>query len=88
MDPTQKEQLIERLARHPHIYEHVLGLLDEVENRSGTTLTADDAEGKLIERMREMGNVSLNAWAKTRCESLNAKAPPGTRRSSKKKLTG
>lgn len=53
----------ERLNRHPILKNRVESLLNIVENSSGDASTADDAEKRVVQELRQMGNEMLNDWA-------------------------
>ena len=58
--------LLERLNQHPLIKARVERLLTIVENPSGESNLANDAEDQVIESLREFGKEMLQEWAKTR----------------------
>lgn len=88
MTPERMDALVNRLREHPEMVEQMEALLDEVENRTGTLGTADQAEDAVVERMRSLGQAALTGWAQRRCEQLNAEAPPQARKDSKKNCGG
>lgn len=53
----------ERLNRHPVLKNRVESLLNIIENSSGNIDTADNAEKRVVEELRQMGNEMLNDWA-------------------------
>lgn len=53
----------ERLNRHPILKSRVESLLNIAENSSEITEKADDAEFRLIDELRRMGNEILQDWA-------------------------
>ena len=53
----------ERLNAHPLLKKRILSLFEIVEDRSGNYKTADDAEEKIIEEMRQFGNDLIRIWA-------------------------
>ena len=55
--------LLERLNRHPHLRARLENLLAVVEDAAGDWETADAAERRVIEELRQMGNEVLTAWA-------------------------
>jgi hypothetical protein len=61
--PLSDEELMARLSRHPEIKSRMAALLDAVENTSGDLRLADDAEDRLLEEMRRLGQESMQAWA-------------------------
>lgn len=57
------EDLIRRLNAHPHVRRRVESMLSVVEDESGDLKLADDAEMRMIEEVRRMGQEALQAWA-------------------------
>jgi hypothetical protein len=84
---ADEKRFLERLRQHPELraqFESILGLAHHTE---GPLQTADQVEERLIERLRQLGNVSMNQWAQ-RAEarvSDELKATDNTVRSRKKK---
>jgi len=60
----EKEDLIERLSRHSELKARVEQLLNVVENTEGDVELADDAEQRVVDELRQMGNEALQGWAK------------------------
>lgn len=58
-------KLITRLNRHPALRERIERLLGVVENAAGDARLADEAEQRVIEELRQLGNDTLTAWAET-----------------------
>jgi predicted SAM-dependent methyltransferase len=56
-------ELVERLRHHPELQAHIEEYLDVVENSAGDVAKADEAEHRLIELMRQMGQSAMQAWA-------------------------
>lgn len=56
-------ELAERLRHHPELQSHIEEYLDVVENSAGDVAKADEAEHRLIELMRQMGQAAMQAWA-------------------------
>jgi hypothetical protein len=63
---STNDSLLERLNQHPLIKARVERLLTIVENPSGESNLADDAEDQVIESLREFGGELLQEWAETR----------------------
>lgn len=59
----QKENLEERLRKHPALRARLETLLDMVEDESGQFERADDAEEFLISQLRSLGQEVLQEWA-------------------------
>ena len=53
----------ERLNSHPILKKRILSLFEIVEDRSGNYNTADEAEEKIIEEVRHIGNELMHVWA-------------------------
>ena len=56
--------LEERLRDHPHLMAKVEALLAIVENAAGDVEKAAEAERRVTEELRQMGNEVLHAWAR------------------------
>jgi hypothetical protein len=63
MADRQKDSLEKRLSKHPHLKNRIEQLLKIVENADGTLEKADEAEKRVIEELRRMGNEVLHDWA-------------------------
>ncbi len=62
--PTKPcESLEQRLNRHPELKAKMEALLSVVENAEGDLIRADDAEQRVIEEMRQIGQTALQGWA-------------------------
>jgi hypothetical protein len=55
--------LVAKLDKHPWIKERIASMLDVVKNAQGDLRRADDAEERVIEEVRRMGQQALQAWA-------------------------
>lgn len=55
--------LTERLEAHPQLQKRFSQILDIVENTDGDVELADDAEERVIEELRRLGNEVLHDWA-------------------------
>lgn len=60
---SDDEELIRRLNAHPSIRNRIVSILSAVEDEAGNLRLADDAEMRMIEEMRHMGQEALQAWA-------------------------
>jgi hypothetical protein len=60
--------LVDRILAHPGLEERVEAILDIVENTSGELITADQAEGKVIEEVHKLGRELLKEWVSQRYE--------------------
>jgi len=59
----RKSNIEQRLNRHPQLKKRIEKLLELVENTDGDVQKANDAEQKVIEELRKMGNELLHDWA-------------------------
>ena len=57
--------LEERLEAYPHVKKRVEALLGVIEECSSERATADEAEFRVIEELRDLGHDLLQAWAMT-----------------------
>jgi len=57
------EEILTRLRRHPQIRSRVAALLAVVEDSKGDLKRADDAEDRLMEEMRRLGQEAMQSWA-------------------------
>jgi hypothetical protein len=83
----QNLSLEERLAKHPKLKEHMLGLLAIAES---DIELADEAEERTIEGVRGLGKQVLEEWAYHREESRSGEIAleDDTHRRGKKNSTG
>jgi predicted ribosome quality control (RQC) complex YloA/Tae2 family protein len=61
---TRKRSLEERLKDQPEFKARVEKLLDVIENAAGDIEKAAEAERRVIEELRQMGNEVLHGWAR------------------------
>ena len=85
-----KKNLEERLRAHPGLYERMNRLLEVVENAGGDVDRAADAERRVIEELRQLGQEALQGWAERRQEVVEqaAAADSSLSRKEKKYSTG
>jgi len=57
------EELLRGLQRHPKIRSRVAALLAVAQDSKGDLKRADDAEDRLIEEMRRLGQEVMQSWA-------------------------
>lgn len=85
-----RPSLEERLKEYPELKAKIETMLGIVENAGGNIEKAAEAERRIIEEMRQMGNEALHGWARhqqqKREEEFNGK--PGVNRKGKKNSTG
>jgi hypothetical protein len=60
---SRKRSFEERLNAHPHLRERVDQLLAIVEDAEGDIDKADEAERRVIEELRRLGQEVLEGWA-------------------------
>ncbi len=63
---------LSRLRRHPEMHERIDAILRIVEDADGDALTADEAEERVAQEMRKMGQEALPAWAERKQERVEA----------------
>jgi hypothetical protein len=80
----------ERLQAHPELRARVEMILAIVENVAGEVETADEAERRVIEALRQLGNEVLQGWARRRHQQKAAEVAQqaGVRRKGKKTSSG
>lgn len=82
--------LEERLKEYPEMKAKIEAMLAIIENAGGDVEKAAEAEQRIIEEMRQMGNEVLHSWARRQQEKKEAdyNAKPGVNRKRKKNSTG
>ena len=87
---NEKQGLEERLKEYPELRAKIDAMLGIIENSGGDVEKAAEAESRIIEEMRQMGNEVLHGWARRQQQKkedeFNAKA--GVNRKEKKLSTG
>ena len=82
------QSLEERLREYPEVKAKIETMLSLIENAGGKVEKAAEAEGRIIEELRQMGNEVLHSWARRQQqkkeEECNGK--PGLNRKEKKPL--
>lgn len=66
MTDHPKDSIENRLSKYPHLKNRIEQLLKIVENAEGDLKKADEAEKRVIEELRKMGNEVLHDWAANR----------------------
>src|SRR5438874_11863792 len=81
-----KVTLEERLKEYPELKAKIETLLGIIENAGGDIEKAAEAERRIIEEMRQMGNEVLRGWARRQQEKKEQEynAKPGGNRKEKK----
>ena len=57
------EEITRKLHLHPHIRERIVSILSVVEAEESGLKRADDAEERLVEEVRRLGQEAMQAWA-------------------------
>jgi len=85
---TRKRSLEERLKDQPEFKTRVEKLLDVIENAAGDIEKAAEAERRVIEELRQMGNEVLHSWARRQQQKKEDEfdSKPGVNRKEKKRL--
>jgi|APMed6443717190_1056831.scaffolds.fasta_scaffold129987_1 hypothetical protein len=68
MTDPKRNNLENRLNKHPHLKGRIERLLEILENADGDVKKADEAEKLVMEELRKMGNEALHDWALNREE--------------------
>jgi hypothetical protein len=71
------EDLVGRLKRHPTVKARVERMLDLLENTVGDVKRADEAERRVIEEVRAMGQELLGGWAQRLADTESARIAAG-----------
>lgn len=87
---TAKRGLEERLKDQPELRAKVESLLEVVENAVGDVEKAAEAERRVTEELRQLGNEALHAWARRQSEKKEDEfaGKAGARRKVKKTSIG
>ncbi len=85
-----RKSVEERLREHPQLKARIERMLDVVENLGGAVVKADEAEERLVEEVRKMGQEALQEWAAGQQEQLERywDERAGVARKAKKNSTG
>jgi hypothetical protein len=84
-------ELLEKLGEYPELREQFEQLVMLVENSKGDATRADDAERQVIERMRELGQKTLQGWANRQSQKMVervSKQKPDMKKHVKKNCNG
>jgi len=63
-------RFIAKLHEHPELQARFEGVMALVENADGDTLTADDAEQRVVEELQQLGREALQCWAQRKATVL------------------
>ena len=82
--------LEERLKQYPELKAKIAAMLAIIENAGGDVAKAAEAERRIIEELRQMGNEVLQSWARRQQEKKETEynVKPGVNRKEKKTSTG
>jgi hypothetical protein len=83
-------KLLELLNRHPELKQRVRALADIAADANGDLVRADEAERRVIEEVRRIGQETLHSWAEERIARGEEEQLPaeGARRAGKKNSAG
>ena len=86
----RKPNLEERLKEYPELKAKIETMLGIIENAGGDVEKAAEAERRIIEELRQMGNEVLHSWARRQQQKKEEayQAKPGVNRKEKKSSTG
>jgi len=86
----KRQSLEERLQEYPEVKAKIEAMLDIIENAGGDVEKAAEAERRIIEELRHMGNEVLHGWARRQQQKNEEEynTQPGMNRKEKKLSTG
>jgi hypothetical protein len=86
----RKRSLDERLRDLPEVRARVERMLDLIDNAAGDVEKAAEAERRVTEELRQMGNEMLHGWARRQAQKKEARYndKEGVNRKEKKTSTG
>ena len=87
---SQERTLEERLQEYPELRARFEEMLAIVENADGEIVKADEAEERVIQELRQLGQSALQGWAerKQRLVQSESEGRSGVTRKVKKTSTG
>jgi hypothetical protein len=87
---TRNRSLEERLKDHAELKVKFERMLDIIENAAGDVEKAAEAERRVIEELRQMGNEVLHSWARHQQQKKEEQCndTAGVKRKVKKSFTG
>jgi hypothetical protein len=87
---VRNEVLLQRLRRQPAIRGRLVALLDVVEDSAGDSRLGDDAEARVTQEIRRMGQDLMQVWADDRVQAREQelRRGGGAHRDCKKNLAG
>ena len=84
-----KKSIDERMKAHPMLEGRIEAILDIVEDSAGEVERADEAERRMIEEVRQLGNEALQGWAERKVGEQEGRVlgqGEGVKRNGKKTL--
>ena len=72
MPSANSSEFLQRLQRHPELQAKFDALLDVVDNAAGDASKADEAEQRVFEELRLMGQQAIQAWAERKQQRIEA----------------
>ena len=86
----EDKALLNQLNRQPNLKKRIQAILSIAEDDGEGIVKADEAENRIIEEVRRMGNETLTGWAESRAEKSQADLPEDSNitRSGQKKYIG
>jgi hypothetical protein len=84
---NNSEDFLERLQRYPQLRAKFEALLDVVENASGDVVKAHEAEERVFEELRQLGQDAVQAWAERKHQKLVSECNARSDLSRKQKKT-
>src|SRR5215210_6390900 len=89
-EAMRASRLVARLAQHPELRARFEEILAVAENERGDANTADEAEERAIEQVRQLGQELMQSWAERKHERVVSEydARSDHRRKGKKKSAG
>jgi hypothetical protein len=87
---SKHPSLEERLKEYPELKTKIETMLAIIENAGGDVEKAAEAERRIIEELRQMGNEVLHGWARRQQQKMEEEydAKPGRESAGKKSSTG
>ena len=70
LDIDRSNNLLDQLQHHPHLLARIQSIVEIVNNSSGDLVKADQAELRLVEELRLLGQQALQAWAERKHHSI------------------
>src|SRR5438093_2560245 len=88
--PIDRRSLEERLQEYPELKAKIEAMLGIIENAGGDVEKAAEAERRIIEELRHMGNEVLHSWARHQQQKKEEEynTQRGVNRKEKKASTG